>query len=101
MAKIDSWGQLQEQVASILEHLHARPALALAAAANPIYALQEMGHEIGEQAAAEIDERLRFGPRQRARLRELREAVFKEAGHPFDLNSPEELRRGCSLRSCT
>jgi hypothetical protein len=91
--RIDSWEEAQEQVASLLEQLNANPALALAAAANPLFALEELGYEINPQVRLEFEERLRFRPRTVVRLRELRETIFKQAGHAFDLNSSAELRK--------
>jgi hypothetical protein len=91
--KIDSWEQAQEQIVSLLEQLNANQALAVAAAANPLFALEELGYEINPQVRLEFDERLRFGSRTIVQLRELREAIFTQAGHAFDLNAPVELRR--------
>ncbi len=90
---IESWEQLQEQVESILERLNADPALALAAAANPLYALEELGFQISPHVRPEIEDRLRFRPRAIARLRELRGDIYRHAGRPFDLDSGEELER--------
>jgi hypothetical protein len=90
--QIDSWQEAQAQVASLLEQLNANPALARAAAVNPLYALEELGYEISPRARPEIEERLRFGPRTVVRLQQLREAVIQAAGCSFNLDSATELR---------
>ncbi len=90
---INSWEQLREQIASILAQLNSDRSLALAAAVNPLFALQELGYEIDPQSRSDIEERLRFEPRTAIRLRELRQSIFQHPGHSFDLNSPEELSR--------
>jgi len=87
------WEKLQERISSILDQLNANPYLAMAAAANPLFALGELGYEIDPQARPEIEDRLRFDPPTVIRLRALREEIFSHAGHPFDLNSAEELKR--------
>ncbi len=90
---IDSWAQLQAQVDSILERLNADTGLALAAAVNPLYALEELGFQIAPHARADIEDRLRFRPRVAVRVRALREEIYRQAGRPFDLDSAEELGR--------
>jgi hypothetical protein len=90
--QITSVEQLQEQIGSILEQLNADPALALAAAANPLFALEELGFEISTDARPEIEDRIRFYPRIAARLRKLRRTIFKEVGHPFDLHSSNQIQ---------
>lgn len=87
------WEKLQDRISSILDQLNANQDLALAAAANPLFALEELGYEIDPQARSEIEDRLRFDPPTVIRLRALREEIFEHAGHPFDLNSAEELKR--------
>ena len=91
--KIDSWDQLQAEVPSILDRINASPDLAIAAAANPLYALEELGYEIAPAARPEIEERVRFGPRTVVRLRQLRERIFREAGRTFDPHSLTDVRR--------
>ncbi len=95
MAKttFDSWEQLQAQISTILEQVNGDPALAVAAAANPLHALEDLGYAINPHARAEIEDRIRFDHRRAVRLRQLREQIFDEVGHPFDINSPHELER--------
>ena len=90
---ITSWEQLQERIHFILERLNAEPLLALAAAVNPLHALEELGFDIDAAIRPTIEERLRFKPRVQARLRHLREEIHQHAGHAFDIDSPHELER--------
>lgn len=91
--KIGSWEELQQQIQAILERVNADPDLAAAAAINPILALEELGYELEPGARQEVEDRLRFDPREAVRLRQLRKAAFEQAGREFDLDSPDELGR--------
>ena len=91
--KLNSWKQAQQQVGDILAALNADPALMLAAASNPLLALQDLGYEVGENVQQEFEDRIRFEPADAQRLRSLREEIFKIAGEPFDLNSPEAVSK--------
>lgn len=95
MAKrvVDSWEQLQADINSILKQINEDPQLALAAAANPLLALEEMGYEIGGAARTEIARRVRFSPRVAVRLRHLEDEVASIAGRKVDLDSAEDVRR--------
>lgn len=90
---ITSWSELQREAETIVERLNADQQLALAAAANPLLALAELGYHVEPGARAEIEERLRFKPDDAERLAQLRRRVVKEAGGPFDLTDDEEVRR--------
>jgi hypothetical protein len=90
---IDSWDQLQKLAPALLERVNADQALALAAATNPIIALEELGYEIHPSARTEIEDRFRLGAPRTARRRQLRGAIERAAGHPFNPDDPEELQR--------
>lgn len=91
--KIDSWEELQQQITSILSQINADQSLALAAAMNPLLALEELDFEINPETRPSIEDRIRFNPRTALKLKDLREAIFRHAGHSFDINSPEALER--------
>jgi DNA polymerase-1 len=91
--RIESWEQLQGEVEPILDRLNADPELAIAAAVNPLYALEELGYELDPQASPQIEDRLRFDPRTVIRLQRLRATIFEYAGREFDLRSSDELRQ--------
>lgn len=92
-APIDSIDTLRRRVPSIVRQLNEEPALALRAAANPILALAEMGYELTDRLAREVELRLRFTPATIERLSALRERLAKLAGEPFDPDNAAELRR--------
>jgi hypothetical protein len=86
------WSELQAELPTILGRLQDDQPLARAAAANPIYALEELGYEVDPAQRQEIEDRLRFRPRVATRLRQLRRRIFKEVGGEFDLRSPDDVR---------
>ena len=88
-----TWEQLRELLPLILEQLHADEDLAILAAINPLYALEELGYEIDPQARLNIEDRLRFGPRGAVKLRRLRKTIFEHAGREFDINSSSDLEK--------
>lgn len=90
--KIQSFEDARRQVGSILAEINANPALAIAAAANPLFALEDLGYEIASEARAEIEDHVRFGAAKAARLKHLRATIHKIAGRKFDLESAESLR---------
>ncbi len=89
--RITSWAQIQERIQFIVERLNANPSLALAAAVNPLYALEELGLDIDPAVRPAIEQRVRFKPRVNARMQHLREEIFRHAGHSFDIDSPREV----------
>lgn len=95
--KLNSWQEAQQQIGAILESLNANHSLMLAAASNPLLALQELGYEIAEDVHQEFEDRIRLGASGAKRLQSLREEIFKIAGKPFNLNSAEELSSTLSV----
>ena len=89
---LSSWEEVQERIASIVDELNKDPPLAIAAAANPFEALEELGYHVDADARPEIEDRLRFPTREAVRRKRLRAQIFDMVGHPFDLDSAEELR---------
>jgi hypothetical protein len=90
---VSSWDELRQQVVPALKRLNGDPALALAAAANPLHALEEIGITVAPEARSEIEDRLRFRPGEARRLGTLRASAAKIAGRRFDLGSDEEVGR--------
>lgn len=91
--RIESWEQFQRRFASSLSRIQDDRLLGLAAAANPLYALEELGFTIPRDVEASIAEHLRFKPQTLARIRQLRDEVHRHAGRAFDISSPDELER--------
>jgi len=90
---IRSLEDAQQRISLILSQINADSALARAAAANPIYALEDLGYEISPEARIDIEDRVRFGKEKGRQLHQLRLRIFTLAGHAFDLQSEEDLRR--------
>ncbi len=89
--RIDSLKELHQLLPSILEQINADQSLAIAAAANPLIALEELGYHIDPEIRPDIEDHLRFKPEAMTQLKELRRQISKHAGHTFDPNSPAEL----------
>jgi hypothetical protein len=89
--KLNSWADAQRRVGDILAALNANQSLMLAAASNPLLALQELGYEISASLKQEFEDRIRFGSAAAKQLQSYRAEIFKIAGKSFDLNSPEVL----------
>jgi DNA polymerase I-like protein with 3'-5' exonuclease and polymerase domains len=88
--RLNSWRDAQRQEKAILALLHADPHLMLAAASNPLFALEELGYQIDEGLKQEFEDRLRFGSGFE-QMAALRKKIFDLAGKPFELNSAESL----------
>jgi hypothetical protein len=91
--KIDSWEQAQKQIKSILSKVNADKSLAIAAALNPLFALEELEYDLSPEARQSVEDRIRFEPQTVKQLVNLRESIFQHAGHSFDINSADELRK--------
>jgi hypothetical protein len=91
--KIDSLKKFHQQIPSILEKINAEPLLALAAATNLLYAVEELGYQIIPKVGQELEDLLRFKTETITRLKKLRQKIYEQAKHPFDLNSAAELYR--------
>lgn len=89
--KLNSWADAQHRIGEILAALNANPSLMLAAASNPLFALQELGYDISSDVEQEFEDRIRFGSSKAKQLQSYREEIFKIAGKSFDLNSHEIL----------
>lgn len=71
--------------------LNRDPNLLLAAAANPILALDEMGYKIKPDIRPKIEDNLRFKPSEITKISRLRKSIYKEAGKEFNIRAEEEL----------
>jgi DNA polymerase I-like protein with 3'-5' exonuclease and polymerase domains len=88
---VDTIQQLQKRVPSIVKAVNADASLALAAAVNPIFALEELGYQISGQLRRTVEHRIRFTEEQCARLEKLSKEIHRELGHDFDIESESEL----------
>ena len=89
---IGSLEDARRDVVLIVAEINADPKLAIAAAANPLFAMEELGYEITPEARTEISDHIRFGTTKAARLRKLRKTVCETAGRTIDLESGIDLR---------
>lgn len=88
---VNSWEDLQKNISKIIFSINKDENLKLAAASNPLLALEELGYKINEDVTDQIEERLRFKPDEAAKLSDLRNSIYKLAGKKFNLRSDEEL----------
>jgi hypothetical protein len=91
-ARIESLEDARQQVGFIVAQINSNPKLAIAAAANPLFALEDLGYEVTPEAQVEIADHVRFGATTAARLKRLRTMIHKAAGRTFDLESDQSLR---------
>jgi hypothetical protein len=89
---ISSWEDLQREAPAILDRLNADTALGLAAAANPVLALEELGYRIEASARPQIEARLRFGPKLAPRVLKLVDQMHGQLGHPVDPDDDDAVR---------
>lgn len=90
---INSWEDLQANIKKIVSSLNKDENFKIAAAANPLFALEELGYEINHGIKGFVEDKLRFKTKDVAQLKKLRESIFKIAGQEFDIRSEEELNR--------
>lgn len=94
---LHSWKEARKQVTAILARLNRDPALLLAAMANPLRAMHEIGFDVTAEARQEFEDRIRFGGQLARRLGELREALrtgpFGASGLPFSPDAEAGLQK--------
>lgn len=88
---INSWEDLQANIKKIISSLNKDENFKIAAAANPILALEELGCEINPGIRGFVEDKIRFKTKDVAKLKKLRESIFKTAGREFDIRSGAEL----------
>lgn len=79
--RINSLKELQALMPDIVPEVNSNPSLALAAAANPLLALEHLGYKLSEQAIQEIGPYARFGPDGLKRLAELERQWSSQVGN--------------------
>jgi DNA polymerase I-like protein with 3'-5' exonuclease and polymerase domains len=88
---INSWEDLQADVVEILTAFNNNKNLQIAALANPMLALEELGYSINPSIKLEIEDRLRFKTKAVVTFKALRETIYNAAGKTFNIRSQEEL----------
>ncbi len=91
--QIKSWEDLQKNVGTITKRLNKDKNLLLAAAANPILALEELGYDITSDIVGFVEDKMRFGTKQVAQLKKLRTEIYKKSGAQFNIRSESELQK--------
>ena len=90
---IDSMAKLQRRLPVILKALNDDPALLVAASANPLLAIEEIGYRITGDFREELELRLRFSEETRRRLGKLKKDLSSAAGRDLPLHDPDKLHR--------
>ena len=88
---IESIEQLQQHVPSIVKAVNADPPLALAAAVNPLFALEELGYRIQGNLSRTLEHRIRFSEDQTRHLERLATDIHQQLQQDFDIESEAEL----------
>jgi hypothetical protein len=88
---IESIEHLQKHVPSIVRAVNADPALGLAAAVNPLYALEELGYRIPADLQRTVEHRIRFSEAQTGQLARLKAEIHEGLHKNFDIESDAEL----------
>lgn len=91
--EITSLHELQRRVPSFVQAINADERLVAGAAANPLFALEELGVTISPEFLPTVIRRIRFSLEVFNRLESLAERVHKLANRRFDIDSPSELAR--------
>lgn len=91
--EITSLRDLQVLMPRLLKETAGNDRLLLAAAANPILVLTQLGYQVSPEAAREIEIRARFGAEQGAAYEELEAKLHKIAGEAFDPTAPDAAAR--------
>lgn len=89
--QINSLRDLQLLMPRLLKETAGNDPLLLAALANPILALAELGYDVSPKAAREIEVRARFGAEEGAAYEQLEADLFAAAGAEFDPAEPEAV----------
>jgi hypothetical protein len=88
---VESIQQLQKHVPSIVQAVNADPSLALAAAVNPLFALEELGYRIPSSLRRTVEHRIRFSADQSEHLEKLSSEIHHQLQQQFDIESESEL----------
>ncbi|MET8091275.1 hypothetical protein [Micromonospora sp. NPDC005220] len=91
--RINTFADLQARAGVILARLDAAPAVALAAASNPLLAVEHLGYEFDPQARTGIGDRIRLGPTAAKKLAGLRATIARLVDRSVDPDDGLQVRR--------
>lgn len=89
--RLASVEQAQRAMPRLLAEVNARPELARAALANPLFAIEELGWSIDEGVRSTFERRIRFTADVAARLDALEAQIGEIAGHHVEVDDPHEV----------
>ncbi|MEU8330957.1 hypothetical protein [Micromonospora sp. NPDC048839] len=91
--QINTFADLQARAGVILARLSAAPAVAIAAATNPLLAVEHLGYEFNPDTRTGIGDRIRLGPSAAEKLAELRTAIARLVDRQVDPDDGHAVRR--------
>ena len=91
--RIDTFPDLQARAGEILDRLRSAPILALAAAANPLLAVEHLGYQFDPKTRPGIADRIRLGPTAAGQLAELRTTIARLIDRQVDPDDGPAVRR--------
>ncbi|MBQ1017781.1 hypothetical protein KBX71_07850 [Micromonospora sp. D93] len=91
--QINTFSDLQARAGVILARLNAAPAVAIAAATNPLLAVEHLGYEFNPDTRTGIGDRIRLGPTAAEKLAELRTTIARLVDRQVDPDDGPTVRR--------
>lgn len=91
--RLSSVDEAQKAMPRLIAALNKDPALARAALANPLFAIEELGYTIEEDVRKNFERRIRFTADEAERLQVLADEINTAAGCDVDVDDPHKLAR--------
>ena len=89
--QIQTFKEFHRLVPEILQKMNEDQELALRAAVNPLLAFRELGYALSPQVEQEVENFIRYSPKQRKRMEDLEKLLYEHAGKKIDLRKPEAI----------
>jgi hypothetical protein len=89
--RLSSVDEAQKAMPRLIAALNEDPALARAALANPLFAIEELGYTIEEDVRKTFERRIRFTAEEAERLQGLADEINTAAGCDVDVDDPYKL----------
>lgn len=90
---LDYMAQIRDIITEVLEQVNDNHRLAVAALANPVLALEELGYGLSDELRSSIVRRARFPADEIEQLNDLSEIIDDLAGRHVDPEDPEDIER--------
>ncbi|MBM7492981.1 hypothetical protein JOD64_004203 [Micromonospora luteifusca] len=91
--QINTFSDLQARAGVILGRLNAAPAVAIAAATNPLLAVEHLGYQFNPDTRTGIGDRIRLGPTAAEKLADLRTTIARLVDRQVDPDDGPAVRR--------